>query len=193
MDMFWPGQLTLVLNSKKEKNITLCKYVYDDANQSIALRVPDNQCIQEIIRTTNSKFLVGTSANISQHPSSKSFSELDIELVSKCDALVYNNARPTGTENTATLKEGITKKIPANATKVTTTTASSRTATKDIILPLSLQTGPQLYPNTRESQISKMTTSESTIIDLTNEDKPRIVREGAVPKDKIIEALKIAR
>jgi tRNA A37 threonylcarbamoyladenosine synthetase subunit TsaC/SUA5/YrdC len=33
--------------------------------------------------------------------------------------------------------------------------------------------------------------SESTIIDLTNEQNPRIVRQGAVPKDKIIEALKI--
>ena len=193
MDMFWPGQLTLVLNSKKEKNITLCKYVYDGTNQSIALRVPDNQCIQEIIRATKSKFLIGTSANISQHPSSKSFSELDIRLVSKCDALVYNNARPTGTENTTTLKEGITKKMSANATKVTTTTTSSPTATKDIIQPSSLQTPPQLYSNTRGSHMLKMTTSESTIIDLTNEDKPRLVREGAVPKDKIIEALKIAR
>jgi L-threonylcarbamoyladenylate synthase len=191
MDMFWPGQLTLVLNSKKNKNIRLCKYVYDDANQSIALRVPGNQCIRDIIRITKSKLLVGTSANISQHPSSKSFGELDMGLVSKCDGLVYNNTRLAGIENTATPKEGKTKEMFATASKVTTT---SVTEIKDIILPTSspasLQTPTQLYLNTRGSRMLKVTTSESTIIDLTNEHAPRVVREGAVPKDKIIEVLK---
>ena len=186
MDVFWPGQLTLVLNSKESKNVRLCKYVYNNANQSIALRVPRNHCIQQIIGATKSKFLVGTSANISQSPSSKSLSELDLGLVSKCDALVYNNITSTSIENTSTLKGGITKEGFAPPIKVA---ATSLTRTKAIIQPTPPET--KLYPNTNGSQPLKMTTNESTIIDLTNEHKPRVIREGAVPKDKIVEALKI--
>lgn len=208
MDKFWPGQLTLVLNSKTNKNIRLCKYVFDASNnRSIALRVPGNQCIREIIRATKTKFLIGTSANISQQPSSKNFSELDMKLVSKCDAIVYNrNRQPAGTENDLTISKNgrETKEIQqaANTTKLTTTNASKTTTPKNTpitdtnqLLPAKINQSRsvvRLSPTTKDSQTLTIS-SESTIIDLTNENKPQIIREGAVPKNKIIEALKPAR
>lgn len=208
MDKFWPGQLTLVLNSKTNKNIRLCKYVFNASNnRSIALRVPGNQCIREIIRATKTKFLIGTSANISQQPSSKNFSELDMKLVSKCDAIVYNrNRQPAGTENDLTISKNgrETKEIQqaANTTKLTTTNASNTTIPKNTpitdtnqLLPAKINQSRsvvRLSPTTKDSQTLTIS-SESTIIDLTNENKPQIIREGAVPKNKIIEALKPAR
>lgn len=208
MDKFWPGQLTLVLNSKTNKNIRLCKYVFNASNnRSIALRVPGNQCIREIIRATKTKFLIGTSANISQQPSSKNFSELDMKLVSKCDAIVYNrNRQPAGTENDLTISKNgrETKEIQqaANTTKLTTTNASNTTIPKNTpitdtnqLLPAKINQSRsvvRLSPTTKDSQTLTIS-SESTIIDLTNENKAQIIREGAVPKNKIIEALKPAR
>jgi L-threonylcarbamoyladenylate synthase len=208
MDKFWPGQLTLVLNSKTNKNIILCKYVFNASNnRSIALRVPGNQCIREIIRATKTKFLIGTSANISQQPSSKNFSELDMKLVSKCDAIVYNrNRQPAGTENDLTISKNgrETKEIQqaANTTELTTTNASNTTIPKNTpitdtnqLLPAKINQSRsvgRLSLTTKDSQTLKIS-SESTIIDLTNENKPQIIREGAVPKNKIIEALKPAR
>jgi tRNA A37 threonylcarbamoyladenosine synthetase subunit TsaC/SUA5/YrdC len=44
----------------------------------------------------------------------------------------------------------------------------------------------------KEQSSTTKTGGESTIIDLTDEQNPRIIRQGIVPKDKIIEVLKIA-
>jgi L-threonylcarbamoyladenylate synthase len=54
----WPGPLTLVLNLRDEK---LKKSL--NLNEKIAIRVPDNKCLQGLLK--NSKFLIGTSANLS--------------------------------------------------------------------------------------------------------------------------------
>ena len=56
-EIFWPGQLTLVLklkDAKLKENLQVDK---------IAVRVPDNQCLLDILK--DSKFLIGTSANYS--------------------------------------------------------------------------------------------------------------------------------
>lgn len=140
MDLFWPGQLTIILNSQKDKkNVRLSSYVFDRLTYSIALRVPGNECIRRVIEATKTKFLVGTSANFSSYPSSNKFSQLDSDLVSMCDAVIHDKS-------------------------------------------LELE----------ERSISPRGGGESTIIDVTNEQDLRIIRQGAVPKDKIIEALKIA-
>jgi L-threonylcarbamoyladenylate synthase len=60
---FWPGPLTIILkltdeNLKKSLNLT----------DKIAIRVPNHKCTLELLKKCN--FLVGTSANISGHPSS---------------------------------------------------------------------------------------------------------------------------
>jgi len=56
-EAFWPGPLTLVLKLKDEKLKEILKV------DKIALRVPDNQCLLDILK--DSKFLIGTSANYS--------------------------------------------------------------------------------------------------------------------------------
>ena len=55
---FWPGPLTIITKLKDKKlKETL------GLDKKIAIRVPDNECLLNILR--NSKFLVGTSANLS--------------------------------------------------------------------------------------------------------------------------------
>ena len=57
-EKFWPGQVTLILKVKDEKiRQTLC------LDKKIAVRVPNNQCVLSLLKEC--KFLVGTSANIS--------------------------------------------------------------------------------------------------------------------------------
>ena len=58
VEKFWPGPLTLILKLKEEK-------LKDSLGieDKIAIRVPNNQCLLEILK--NVKFLIGTSANLS--------------------------------------------------------------------------------------------------------------------------------
>ena len=56
-DAFWPGPLTLILKLKDEKLKEILRV------DKIAVRVPDNQCLLDILK--NCKFLIGTSANYS--------------------------------------------------------------------------------------------------------------------------------
>jgi L-threonylcarbamoyladenylate synthase len=57
-DKFWPGPLTLILKLRDER-------LKESLNlkEKIAIRVPNNSCLLNLLK--NSKFLVGTSANIS--------------------------------------------------------------------------------------------------------------------------------
>lgn len=126
--LFWPGQLTIVLRTKTLSRLS--KYTINLTNNSIAIRIPDDRCIQELIKMTRSKFLVGTSANFSLSPSSMRFIDLDPKLLTKCDAVL--------TKETSTESKG-----------------------------------------------------ESTIIDISNETNPQIIRLGSLPKNKIIEVLNL--
>lgn len=57
-DIFWPGPLTLILKLRDEK-------LRESLNieEKVAIRVPKNQCLLKLLE--DSKFLVGTSANLS--------------------------------------------------------------------------------------------------------------------------------
>ena len=56
-EAFWPGPLTLILKLKDGKLKEILRV------DKIAVRVPDNQCLLDILK--DSKFLIGTSANYS--------------------------------------------------------------------------------------------------------------------------------
>ena len=58
VEKFWPGPLTLILKLK-EKKLKDSLGIED----KIAIRVPNNQCLLEILK--NVKFLIGPSANLS--------------------------------------------------------------------------------------------------------------------------------
>lgn len=125
-DLFWPGKLTLVL--KLKANHGLSRYVFDNHNNTIGLRVPSSQCILNLIKMTRSKLLVGTSANLSRKMPSTRLKDIDEAVLSKCDAVVGN-------------------------------------------------------------EILSGNDSGSTIVDVSGSGFPHIIREGAIPKEKILAAL----
>jgi L-threonylcarbamoyladenylate synthase len=124
--LFWPGQLTIILKVKELSRLS--KYTINLANNSIAIRIPDDNCLQELIKMTRSKLLIGTSANFSNSPSSRRFIEIDPKLFTKCDAVL----------------------------------------TKETLM---------------ESK------GESTIVDISNETSPQLIRLGSLSKDKIVKVL----
>lgn len=62
VERFWPGPLTIILNSKDSK----LKNALNVSNK-IAIRVPNHKCTLNLLKKCS--FLIGTSANISGHPS----------------------------------------------------------------------------------------------------------------------------
>jgi len=61
-ERFWPGPLTLILESKDQKLKNSLNVI-----KKIAVRVPDHECTLELLKEC--EFLVGTSANVSGHSS----------------------------------------------------------------------------------------------------------------------------
>ena len=126
-EVFWPGKLTLIL--KLKENHGLSKYVFNNDNNTIALRIPNSPCILDLIEMTRSKLLVGTSANLSKKIPSMRLEDVDGTILDKCDAIIRN-------------------------------------------------------------EILSGNNSGSTIVDVSGWEFPRIIREGAIPKEKILAALK---
>ncbi|CAN5617958.1 L-threonylcarbamoyladenylate synthase [soil metagenome] len=126
-DLFWPGKLTLIL--KLKPNHGLSKYVFNNDNNTIGLRIPGCPCILNLISNTRSKLLVGTSANLSKKIPSTRLADIDETILNKCDAVIFN-------------------------------------------------------------EILSGSYSGSTIVDVSGSGSPSIVREGAIPKEKILAALK---
>ena len=126
-ELFWPGKLTLIL--KLKENHGLSKYVFNNDNSTIALRIPNSPCILDLIDKTRSKLLVGTSANLSKKLPSMRLEDIDETLLGKCDAIIRN-------------------------------------------------------------EILSGNDSGSTIVDVSGCGLPRIIREGAIPKEKILAALR---
>lgn len=100
---FWPGPLTIILkltdeNLKKSLNLT----------DKIAIRVPNHKCTLELLKNCN--FLVGTSANISGHPS---FTDPDkcIKNVQNYDVFVDGGTITSKAESTIIEVENETIKI----------------------------------------------------------------------------------
>ena len=87
-ELFWPGKLTLIL--KLKKNHGLSKYVFNNDNSTIALRIPNSPCILDLIEKTRYKLLVGTSANLSKKLPSMRLEDIDETLLGKCDAIIRN-------------------------------------------------------------------------------------------------------
>ena len=67
---YFPGALTLVLEkSNKTEN-----YITSDKN-TVGIRVPDNEFFKELCSIIDGGVLATTSANLSEHPSSKTYNE----------------------------------------------------------------------------------------------------------------------
>ncbi len=123
---FWPGKLTLVL--KLKANHGLSRYVFNNNNNTIGLRIPSSPCILNLINMTRSKLLVGTSANLSRKNPPMRLEDIGETILSKCDAIVIN-------------------------------------------------------------EMLSGNNSGSTIVDVSGSGFPSIIREGAIPKEKILAVL----
>jgi tRNA threonylcarbamoyl adenosine modification protein (Sua5/YciO/YrdC/YwlC family) len=104
MDRFWPGPLTLILNSKD--------------NNTIGIRMPDNEIALRII-TLSGVPVVCPSANISGKPAPKNFAEAIGDLNGKVDFAIDAGSTELGVESTIVdltvkplmlLREGAIKK-----------------------------------------------------------------------------------
>ena len=91
-DKFWPGPLTLILKLRDEK-------LKESLNlkEKIAIRVPNNQCLLNLLK--NSKFLVGTSANLSGESSFTNSQEC-YQKISECDVFLDGGDIENGGEST---------------------------------------------------------------------------------------------
>ena len=121
---FWPGQLTLILNLNNDSLTS--KYAFDN---TVAVRIPDNLCIKNLIELTKNKLLVGTSANLSNLPP---FSNLQDIMTSNLKG--YDAAIDGGNLNSSL--------------------------------------------------------SVSTIVDLVDTNRPKIIRDGVISKEKIYAVIK---
>ena len=89
---FWPGPLTLILkirDKKLKESLNL--------NEKIAIRVPNNQCLLNLLK--KSKFLIGTSANLSGE-SSFTKSEDCYQRIKEYDIFLDDGDIKSGGEST---------------------------------------------------------------------------------------------
>jgi L-threonylcarbamoyladenylate synthase len=105
---FWPGQLTLVL--KLNNNSLTSKYAFDD---TVAVRIPDNVCITNLMQLTKNKLLIGTSANLSNQPP---FSNLQDVKTSNLKG--YDAAIDGGTLNSSLSVSTIVDLVDSNNPKI---------------------------------------------------------------------------
>jgi L-threonylcarbamoyladenylate synthase len=94
MNAFWPGALTIVL-----KKAAWIPSVITAGGDTIAVRVPDYALTLALIKSVDMP-LVGTSANLSGRPSSKTALEVITQLGSLVDYILDGGATPLGKEST---------------------------------------------------------------------------------------------
>jgi L-threonylcarbamoyladenylate synthase len=90
---FWPGGLTLVL--PKTDSLP----VYLAPGPTIAVRVPDHPVCLAIIQHLGNP-IIGTSANISDHPAALTAEEVGQQLGGKIDFVINGGKCPGGKEST---------------------------------------------------------------------------------------------
>ena len=82
---FWPGSLTIVLQSKKSK-------------EKIGFRMPDSSFVCSLIDGEGEP-IIGTSANLHGYPTPKSYEELDSDIIKLADFVLKGECQ-LGVEST---------------------------------------------------------------------------------------------
>ena len=93
-DKFWPGPLTLVVSRRRN----LPPKVTGDS-QLVGLRIPNHKIARELIQECGGA-IIGTSANISGHPSLRTGDEVFRELEGRIDLVIDGGPAPLGREST---------------------------------------------------------------------------------------------
>lgn len=76
---FWPGALTIVV-----KAADIVAPEFRDARGTVALRCPDHELVQELIRASGNA-IITTSANTSGKPPAGAFAELEERIIASAD------------------------------------------------------------------------------------------------------------
>jgi len=76
---FWPGPISLVVKASDRVGKD-----FRDARGTVALRCPDNEVVQELIRASGGP-IITTSANTSGNPPASSFEELEPRIIHAAD------------------------------------------------------------------------------------------------------------
>lgn len=91
---FWPGELTLVLKSKKN----FCNLI-QDKNNCIAIRIPDNNFMLVLLNKLPFP-ITGTSVNISEKISVCTIKEIPVEIIKKADLVIDGGKCPASSGST---------------------------------------------------------------------------------------------
>jgi release factor glutamine methyltransferase len=76
---FWPGALSIVVRASDKVGRD-----FTDARGTVALRCPDHEVVQELIRASGGP-IITTSANTSGKPAPRSFEELEGRIIAAAD------------------------------------------------------------------------------------------------------------
>jgi release factor glutamine methyltransferase len=76
---FWPGPITLVVMASEKVGRD-----FRDERGTVALRCPDNEVVQELIRASGGP-IITTSANTSGNPAPGTFDELEPRIIASAD------------------------------------------------------------------------------------------------------------
>lgn len=83
IEIYFPGALTLVV----PKSVKAPDYVTSGLN-TVGIRVPDNKVFQEICEAVPGHVLATTSANLSQKPSAKTFTQVFEKTVNSANLII---------------------------------------------------------------------------------------------------------
>ena len=91
---FWPGGLTLVVDAAEEVGAG-----FRDERGTIALRAPDHEIVQELIRASGSP-IAATSANTSGRPPAARFPEIEERIIAAADVVLDGGESVVGEAST---------------------------------------------------------------------------------------------
>jgi L-threonylcarbamoyladenylate synthase len=110
---FWPGPLTLVVPVRSELPVPVT-----NGSPFVGLRIPKHETALNLIEKCGGR-IIGTSANISGHPSPSTANEVLSQLGDRIDLILDGGPTPLGKESTVA-------KIVGNAVEVVREGAVSR-------------------------------------------------------------------
>lgn len=91
---FWPGPLTLVVMTRRK-----LPQIVTDHSSLVGLRIPKHEMARRFIHESDGT-IIGTSANISGHPSSRTAEEVLLQLEDRIDLVLDGGPAPLGREST---------------------------------------------------------------------------------------------
>lgn len=91
---FWPGALTIVVKAAE-----IVGKEFRDDRGTVALRCPDHEIVQELIRASGGA-IIATSANTSGQPAPGSFEELEQRIINAADVTLNGGETKHGIHST---------------------------------------------------------------------------------------------